>query len=160
EGELLRGVHDHQTVYTITAQTGSEADVFVGQIEDWLPAGLEFLGCGTDDNSFTEEYPGAGVLNPGNAPAMSAQCLDPVLVETVDSGLPAGLAPGVYTHVVWDINDSLAANSTVQLQYIAGIPQRENTTTWPPGRLPTPESGLQASNLDNNTGPDTTQVGE
>ena len=60
EGELLRGVHDHQTVYTITAETGSLPGVAVSTLEDWIPAGLEFLGCGLIDNSSGEEYPGPG----------------------------------------------------------------------------------------------------
>ncbi|QWF20158.1 hypothetical protein KM427_14225 [Nocardioides sp. LMS-CY] len=79
-------------------------------------------------------------------------------VETVDSGLPAGLAPGVYTHVVWDVGDTLGASATAQISYVAGIPQRKNTMTWP-GATPG-TGGAQAANLDNNTGALTTQVGD
>ncbi|HTW13913.1 MAG TPA: SdrD B-like domain-containing protein [Nocardioides sp.] len=158
EAELLRGVHDHQTVYTLTLETGEAGGVGLGAVEDWLPAGIEFLGCGTADNSSAEEYPGSGPLNPGNAPA-APECIAPDVVETVDSGLPAGLAPGVYTHVVWNIGAGLPASQTSVLQYVAGIPQRENTMDWA-GPTPPAGSGLQASNLDNNTGPLTTQVGD
>ncbi len=159
EAELLRGVHDHQTVYTITVETGSDpSGVDIGLVEDWIPAGLEFLGCGTEDNSPTEEYPGAGPLNPGHAPALTDPCLDPELVETVDSGLPPGLS-GVYTHVVWDIGSNVPAETTTSISYVAGIPQRENTLDWPNGE-PLPATGNQGSNLGNNTGPFTTQDGQ
>ncbi len=159
EGELLRGVHDHQTTYTLTVETGSVGSgVTVGPVEDWIPAGLEFLGCGDEDNSLTEEYPGSGPLNPGNAPALPYPCREPDLVETVDSGLPPGLS-GVFTHVVWEVTSSVPPDTVISFSYVAGIPQRENTTTWPHGQ-PTAASGNQASNLDNNTGGPTTQVGD
>ncbi|MBB3044562.1 SdrD B-like domain-containing protein [Nocardioides soli] len=157
EGELLRGVHDHQTVYTLTLETGTQGGVEIGLVEDWIPAGLEFLGCGDVDNSAGEEYPGSGPLTQGNV-LPPAECPAPVTVETVDSGLPAGLAPGVYTHVVWDVGDTLGASATAQISYVAGIPQRKNTMTWP-GATPG-TGGAQAANLDNNTGALTTQVGD
>ena len=159
ESELLRGVHDHQTVYTLSAVTGTLPGVRIGLLEDWIPAGIEFLGCGEFDNSADEEYPGSGPLNPGNAPALTTDCFQPVLVETVSSGLPPGLPGGVYTHVVWDISADLPTSSEVSVSYVAGIPQRQNTTSWPSG-TPDPGSGLQASNIDNNTGPLTTQEGD
>ncbi len=156
EAELLRGVHDHQTVYTLTLDAGETGDVGLGVVEDYIPAGIEFLGCGTGDNSRTEEYPGSGPLNPGNAPA-APDCIPPDTVETVNN--PDGLPGGVYTHVTWNVGTNLPASSTSTLQYVAGIPQRENTMDWP-GITPPPGGGRQASNLDNNTGPLTTQVDE
>ncbi|MFC6340904.1 SdrD B-like domain-containing protein, partial [Nocardioides hankookensis] len=158
ENELLRGVHDHQTVYTLSAQSGDEAGVVVTNIEDWLPAGLEFLGCGDVDNSSGVEYPGAGSLIQGTDPGST--CQDPATVETVNAD-PDGagpLASGVYTHVVWTVSATFAANETKTLTYVAGIPQRENTTAWP-GATPA-NNGPQAANLDNNTGAYTTQVGD
>jgi len=162
ESELLRGVHDHQTLYTLTAETGSQGSVGVTTIDDWIPAGIEFLGCGTADNSNREEYPGSGPLNPGNAPGFGgATCYEPSSVETT-STVPSGIPAGVYTHVVWNIADILGggatipADTTVSMVYVAAIPQRANTLTFP-GGAPSPASGNQASNLDNNTGPFTTQ---
>ena len=141
EGELLRGVHDHQTVYTISIESGSEGAVEFTTVDDWIPAGLEFLGCGLDDNSSAEEYPGAGPLNPGHAPAVT-NCVDPVVVETVllpdpaRPEAPAGLT-GVFTHVVWAASDldpagagSLPQDTTFEFDYVAGIPQRANTVDW------------------------------
>jgi uncharacterized repeat protein (TIGR01451 family) len=164
EGELMRGVHDHQTVFTLTGETGSQGGVGVTTLEDWIPAGLEFLGCGTEDNSAAEEYPGSGPLNPGNAPSLGGvTCYEPTSVETTSS-VPAGVPAGVYTHVVWDFADILAGadtippDTTISIAYVAGIPQRENTLSWP-GATPSPASGNQASNLDNNTGALTTQGG-
>lgn len=167
ENELLRGVHDHQTVYTLSARTGTEGNVTVSTVDDWLPAGLEFLGCGTEDNStIGEEYPGSGPLNPGNAPALSAPCTPPTLVETVlrspppASGPAAPLAPvGVYTHVQWTLDTTLPAGSTQYFSYVVGIPMRMNTLLWANGQ-PDRTTGAQGSNLDNNNGALTTQVGD
>ena len=163
ESELMRGVHDHQTVFTLTGETGSQGGVGVTTLEDWIPAGLEFLGCGTEDHSSREEYPGSGPLNPGNAPSLGGvTCYEPTSVETT-SAVPAGIPAGVYTHVVWDFSailpggaNTIPPDTTISLAYVAGVPQRENTTTWPDG-APTPASGDQAANLDNNTGATTRQ---
>ena len=171
EAELLRGVHDHQTLYTIVVQNNYVNPTASFVVEDWIPAGLEFLACGNVDNSSAEEYPGSGPLNPGNAPSIPTGtregCLAPSSVDTVVAD-PDGAGPmpnAVYTHVVWDEatllagfgTDTLAAGETFTLHYVAGIPRFENTTTWP-GGAPTPASGLQAANLDNNTGPSTEET--
>ena len=172
EAELLRGVHDHQTLYTIVVQNNYVNPTASFLVEDWIPAGLEFLSCGTADNSTTEEYPGAGPLNPGNAPAIPSGtregCVDPTSVDTVTVD-PDGAGPlpnAVYTHVTWTAatlaaafgTDTLAAGQTFTLHYVAGIPRFANTTTWPAG-APAAASGLQAANLDNNTGPSTAETG-
>jgi fimbrial isopeptide formation D2 family protein/uncharacterized repeat protein (TIGR01451 family) len=163
EDELLRGVHDHQTVYTLTVTNNLVAATTDFQIEDWIPAGLEFLGCGTADNTTTgEEYPGAGPLNPGNAPALTNPCPTPSEVETVTTD-PDGAGPlptGVYTHVVWAAVDlaaalgsaDLGASGAFSIDYVAAIPLRENEL-FPGG---TATDGIQGSNLDNNSGPLTT----
>ncbi len=172
EAELLRGVHDHQTVYTIVVQNNYVNPTASFIVEDWIPAGLEFLACGTGDNSSSEEYPGAGPLNPGNAPAIPSGtregCVDPTSVDTVTVD-PDGAGPlpnAVYTHVVWNAaaltgafgTDTLAAGQAFTLHYVAAVPRFANTTSWPSG-APSASSGLQASNLDNNTGPSTAETG-
>lgn len=166
EGELLRGLHAHQTVYTLTVTNNLVNATLSADVEDYIPAGLEFLGCGGVDNTSdaptnpgsAEEYPGSGPINPGNEPGgwASAGCIAPSLVETVSN--PPGLAPGVYTHVVWDDVADLAPSASITLRYIAAIPIRANTLTWPAGE-PAPASGQQASNLDNNSGPETNEEG-
>jgi uncharacterized repeat protein (TIGR01451 family)/fimbrial isopeptide formation D2 family protein len=156
EDELLRGVHDHQTVYTLTVRNNDVEPTSGIDVEDWLPAGLEYLGCGTEDNSTGPEYAGAGALNPGHAPT-TTDCLVPDLVETVstdpDGGGPMPL--GVYTHVVWNDLGAIAPNGALSVQYVAAVPLRANTTMWSGGSAPTPASLDQASNLDNNSGPET-----
>ncbi|NND04399.1 MAG: hypothetical protein HKN91_16605, partial [Acidimicrobiia bacterium] len=85
EQELLRGLHDHQSPYTLTIRNNflNNSTNFV--INDWIPAGMEFLACGAVDNSGgVEEYPGSGVINPGNAPALTNPCLQPSTVNTVN----------------------------------------------------------------------------
>ncbi len=163
EGEILRGLHHHQTAYTLTVQNNYVNPTSTVEVEDWLPAGLEYLGCGTADNTVdaptnpgsADEYPSAGVINPGNAPA-APNCVVPDLVETVNTD-PDGTGPlptAVYTHVVWNDVADLAASASTTIQYIAAIPIRENTTSWPQGE-PTPASLGQTANLDNNSGPET-----
>ena len=68
EGEILRGVHDNQTIYTLTLENNAVNPTASTTIDDYLPAGLEFLGCeGTPDSTTdaptnpgsTQEYPGS-----------------------------------------------------------------------------------------------------
>ena len=78
-GSLLRGVHDHQTNYT-TSVTNNNVNSTTGVVlTDYLPAGIEYLGCGgagsdhttnapTNPGS-TQEYPGSGpIIVPVSAP--------------------------------------------------------------------------------------------
>jgi large repetitive protein len=175
EGEILRGVHEHQTVYTLKVRNnkvgptqglekvGPEEKTGI-VVEDWLPAGLEFLGCGKVDNTTVtstnpgskEEYPGSGRIDPGNAPE-APKCVEPFFVETEETTPPGGKQPkGVYTHVKFLGPESLATGEVVELQYVAAIPIRRNTTGWPgPGGKPSAESLGQIANLDNNNGPET-----
>ena len=166
ESELLRGVHDRSTVYTVEVRTTSEGDAADAVLVDFLPAGLEFLACGQVDFStrVTQEYDGApGLEETPAVPAMGAYsgsplfaegCLEPFSVETVQ-GDPDAPSDDVFTKVVWHLGD-LPAGSVTRVQYAAGIPLRENTMTWdaPVGG---PETGEQAANLDNNNGPSTRQ---
>ncbi len=149
ENELLRGVHAHSTVYTLTTRNTTEDPTTGVTLADLIPAGLEFLGCGTTDNSAAPEYSGAPGLDA--VPDVTTDCPAPTSVTTVVD--PAGVPAGTYTRVEWALG-TLAAGEAVEVRYRAGIPQRANTATWPG---PTPGgAGLgQTANLDNNTGPST-----
>jgi fimbrial isopeptide formation D2 family protein/uncharacterized repeat protein (TIGR01451 family) len=154
EAELLRGVHDHQTVYTIRVDNNLVNPTTDFGVVDFLPAGLEFLGCGTVDNTTVgDEYTGSGPINPGNAPALTAPCPVPTSVTTVttDPDAAGPMPTGVYTRVEWDSaalaaalgSADLAASGSFEFAYVAAIPLRENvqaTLTDP------------TANLDNNTG--------
>ncbi|MEO0491864.1 MAG: SdrD B-like domain-containing protein [Actinomycetota bacterium] len=172
ESELLRGVHDEFTTYTLTIQNNflNVTDTIV--VEDWLPAGVEFLGCRSVDNTSAspvtntggvtfDEYVGSGSLIDAPVSALPAPCFEPDFVETrtltADEVAP-GSAPGVYTYVRWDVDagagidpgddGSLTAGETFDIQYSAGIPLRQNEMfTVDPGT-----AGEQIANLDNNTG--------
>ncbi|HPJ19258.1 MAG TPA: isopeptide-forming domain-containing fimbrial protein, partial [Actinomycetota bacterium] len=153
EGELLRGVHDQRSTYTLTIRNNKRVATDNVTLTDFLPAQLEFLGCGNEDNSqvVTEEFPGSGPL--GAPPVDPTPCPLPVSVETVDSpqNVPGlGNLSGVYTAVTWNVGD-LAAGEVKEIKYVAGIPLSENTTTWD-GPEPSAASLEQGSNLDNNNG--------
>ena len=83
EGELLRGVHDHTTVYELTVRASEVGGTGGVVVTDYLPAQLEFLGCGGDDFSAAPEYPGAPPLS--DTPAVPG-CVEPDSVTTVDGG--------------------------------------------------------------------------
>jgi uncharacterized repeat protein (TIGR01451 family)/fimbrial isopeptide formation D2 family protein len=160
EGEILRGVHDHQTVYTVTVRNNGIRATNGVDLVDYLPAGLEFLGCGGPNADHTTEAP----TNPGSpleyptARAIVvdplADCTPPSAVETVDVD-PDGAGPlprAVYTKVTWSVG-TLAARGERRFLYRAAIPIRENTMAWT-GATPA-TTGAQAANLDNNSGPET-----
>ena len=158
EGEILRGVHDHRTIYTLSLRNNAVNPTSTLVVEDYLPAGLEFLGCGTGDNTAggALEYPGAQPLNAGGPPAGLTNCVAPDLVETVLTDPDGGLGPlptAVYTHVRWNLTAPLTPGESRQLQYVAAIPIFENTAAWP-GATPA-TNGPQGANLGNNTGPET-----
>lgn len=150
EHELVRGVHQHPTTYTLRVtnnQHHADNDVV---LVDYLPAQLEFLGCGDVDNSAGVEYPTAPRLDVSTPDV--AGCITPFSVSTVDSTTdPDAPAGGVHTRVEWHLAD-LAAGETRDVVYAAGIPQRANELSFGGGGAPTPESIGQAANLDNNTG--------
>ncbi|WP_083372002.1 isopeptide-forming domain-containing fimbrial protein [Paraoerskovia marina] len=147
EGELLRGVHDNVTEYTVTVRSAPAAGSENVVVVDHLPANLEYLGCdgGPDNTTGGEEYPGSGPLVP---PALSP-CVEPDSVTTVID--PSGLPGGVYTRVEWQI-PAIDAGTELELHYAAGVPLRENVL-WTAD--PAPES---TANLDNNTGPSTRET--
>jgi len=148
ESELLRGVHTQTTVYTVKVTNNTFAATDGVVVTDYLPANLEFLGCGAVDNG-PEEFPGAPSL--AGTPVIDP-CLVPASVETVQN--PAGYPDGVYTKVVWELG-SMTAGQVTDIRYAAGVPLRENTLF---DSAPTPESLGQAANLANNTGAPTRQV--
>ena len=167
EGELLRGVHNNKDTYSLVVTNSALNATNSVTVTDYLPAGLEFLGCGGVDNTTnattnpgsTLEYPGAPPLSAGAV--LGGSCLTPTSVTTV--GLTASGADGsapaqpitsgsaVYTQVQWTIGN-LAPGASTTLTYQAGVPLKENALFATP---PTPASGKQASNLDNNSGPET-----
>ena len=163
EGEIPRGVHDHQTVYTLTITNNDVNPTNGVSVDDYLPAGLEFLGCAgsvdhtTDAPTNTgsaQEYAGSGPIVVTH-PTVAEKCVVPDLVETVDTD-PDGTGPlptAVYTHVRWNLVGDFAAGQVKQITYAAAIPIRENTLTWP-GATPA-TTGAQTANLDNNSGPET-----
>ncbi len=157
ESELMRGIHNQTTTYTIKVQDTTQGDTTGATVTDYLQAGLEFLDCGTVDNSTgasNPEYPGAPTLATTPTPS---NCIEPTSVTTVQlTGVP-GYPDGVYTKIVWTLG-TLTAGSTTTFTYAAGIPLNSNTTTFT-GGTPTPTSNQQASNLNNNNGASTRQIG-
>ena len=155
ESELLRGIHDHPTVYTLTVNA-TDAGASSGLVlVDYLPATLEFLGCGGVDNSSAREYAGAPSLTATPTPP---NCLTPTSVSTVQNPPPNGTQtypPGIYTRVEWTLG-TIPAGGSIIVRYAAGIPLRANAL-WP-GTPPSPTGLTQIANLDNNTGPSTREL--
>jgi len=162
EGEILRGVHEHQVTYKLTVTNTSINSTGKVVVDDWLPADLEYLGCGGAGADHTtdaptnpgsaEEYPGSG---PIIVPTLGG-CLTPVGVETLSTDPDGGEEDptAVYTHVSWNLG-TLAAGETKTFEFRAAVPLRENTTTWS-AKEPSVASGEQATNLNNNSGKETT----
>ena len=155
EGEILRGVHDNQTIYTLKLRNNLINPTLLTTIDDYLPAGLEFLGCEGDDDNTTDaptnpgspdEYPGSGPIVIGAVD----DCYEPQLVETVqiDPDGPGPMQDGVYTHVRWSTGN-LAPGQEITYRYRAAVPLTNNTLEWS-GAEPDIFSGDQAANLDNN----------
>ena len=118
ENELMRGVHDHTTTYSIVVKNTAVAGTNSVSVTDYIPAGLEFLSCGGVDNSTSFESTDHRSLSA--TPAPTGGCTTPASVSTVDS--PAGYT-GVYTVVTWNLGN-LAAGATVTINYRAAIPLR------------------------------------
>lgn len=154
ESELLRGVHAHQTVMTLSVSNNFFNPTSDVSIIDYLPADLEFLGCGGVDNSSGEEYVGSGVINPGNEPALSNPCVAPSGISTVNLD-PDGLGPastGVYTRLTWDaatLATTIPAGGSFDMDYLTAIPLQANAQT---------AVSDPTANLDNNGGAATTET--
>lgn len=168
ENELVRGVHDHPTVYTLTVKNTAQAPTTGVVVTDYLPAGLEFLQCGAIDNTTSGvEYAGAQPLTattPSKATGTwdASACSTPQSVDTVNT--VANQGSSVFTKVVWNVGD-LARGATVTIKYLAAVPLRENTMSFAgqPGQpstsatAPAATSLQQAADLDNNNGASTRQ---
>lgn len=162
EHELLRGVHDNKTPYTITVSNNLVNPSEDLTVTDYLPAGLEFLGCGDVDNTTDaptnsgsqDEYPGSGSIAAGPNPALPEACPTPEEVEfgSFDPDGPGPATTGLYTRVFWNLGPAanLAPAAEFSFNYVAAIPICPNTTTWT-GATPTATSLGQIANLDNNS---------
>jgi fimbrial isopeptide formation D2 family protein/uncharacterized repeat protein (TIGR01451 family) len=145
EHELERGVHDQQKIWTLTVTDNSVHATALNAITAWLPAGLEFLGCGGVDNTTSPtttdssdpgpapflEYPGAPALgagvtiptsgSPTGAPS-SAPCAPATAVSTEDTAVPPGLTSSsnesnpVYTTAQWVFGSGTGDLSATTLQ--------------------------------------------
>ena len=170
ERELLRGVHDHPTVYTIRVQNTGEAPTSGVTVTDYLPAGLEYIGLAGGDNTAADagEYSVDGqprrlpTLNP--LPSAAAERVETVELTASEADALGLAGAGVYTKVTWSLNDlaggapqsfpaSAGTSGSIELKYYAAVPLFENVL-WQ-GEAPDPASGLQGANLGNNTGAST-----
>lgn len=160
EGEILRGVHEHQTVYTLKVTNNRVNPTTGTKLNAYVPAGLEFLGCGgpgADNTTDAPTNPGSADEYPGSGPIVVnplTDCVEPESVETelVDPDGPGPMPEAIYTHVVWPIG-ALASGETRTFPYRAAVPIRANTNSFT-GPRPSAASGDQATNLDNNSGPE------
>jgi uncharacterized repeat protein (TIGR01451 family)/fimbrial isopeptide formation D2 family protein len=159
EGEILRGVHDNQTIYTLKLENNSINPTAATTLDDYLPAGLEFLGCAGTPDSTTDSptNPGSPQEYPGSGPIVVqpvSDCFTPALVETVqlDPDLAGPMPFDIYTRVRWNTG-TLAPGQQLTYRYRAAVPLAENTLDWT-GPQPSPASNKQAANLDNNSGPE------
>ncbi|HLS02621.1 MAG TPA: hypothetical protein VK054_11690, partial [Beutenbergiaceae bacterium] len=132
EDELLRGVHNHTTTYTVRVYHTGQGDISDAKVIDYLPAGLEYLGLGGVDNTEnangtrgeTHEYPNAPELSdtpsPDGDPNTNALPTgdDKETVETVrgtfdgdGNFVPSDDGSGdVYTKVTWNMGKLAATN--------------------------------------------------
>lgn len=133
ENELLRGVHDQTTVYTLTISHTGEGDLQNAKVVDFLPAGLEYLGsCSLTDNTtaangldgIDQEWANANDANDASGPLDTAgvtHCADESSIETIEmTQAIADRYPGralqvgaVYTMVTWDLGEWLQTDSDV-----------------------------------------------
>jgi fimbrial isopeptide formation D2 family protein/uncharacterized repeat protein (TIGR01451 family) len=167
-GVLLRGVHDHQVVYTVTITNNDAHATNNVAATLYLPAGLEDLLCGQSDYTLSaatnpetpvspDEYPGSGLVSgisasPPNCGGLNA----PSSITTVDID-PDGAGPlptAVYTELQWTALGNLPLGASFTIEFVVAIPIRANTMTWT-GAVPTAISDKQAANLDNNSGGET-----
>ena len=183
EEELLRGVHDNSTLYTLTIEHTGEGDLSGATVVDFLPAGLEFLGCGNVDNTTNAngnrggassvEYDGAARLDDATPDVSSCVAADAVVTVEADSALlaqypDAGLVAGdVYTMVTWNVGTWLqSSGGVVQAADLSAAGVAGTTTIQYRAAVPLFENtldfgytldttGQQTANLDNNRGAST-----
>ena len=151
ESELLRGVHENSTTYTLRLSHTGEGDIEDVVVIDHLPAGLEYLGLGGTDNTTdangtqgggaaSVEYPGAPRLTstPAPAPAPGAWQSAGESVETIQAtaadAAQFGLVEGaVYTRVTWNLGTLLATTESRDL--VPGVAQVYADSAGTPGAL-------------------------
>ena len=132
ESELLRGVHNNSTTYTLRVWHTGEGDIDDVTVTDFIPAGLEYLGLGgaaypdrTTDANGTQglvEYAGApridtpapdpstwGGPNAGlNAAQPGGETVTTRVATAADADAHPGVVAGdVYTVVSWSIGELL-----------------------------------------------------
>lgn len=136
ESELLRGVHNNSTTYTLRVWHTGEGDIDDVTVTDFIPAGLEYLGLGSavDPDRTTNangtqglvEYPGAPRLDSTPAPAgstyagtgvidasrnaanMGEETVTTRVATAADAAAHPGVVAGdVYTVVSWNIGELL-----------------------------------------------------
>jgi len=163
---VVRGEHRVETASVQVANNQSSRSTDVA-VDEYLPAEVEFLGCGTTDRGV------AAAPADGSAPAaaptppldLRGGCLTPTTVETVelDPDAEGPLAPGVYTRVRWDIGDlDPGARTTIRYQW--SVPERANVL-WDPAATPDPSCApridgcAQIADPANNLGASTTSQG-
>lgn len=184
ESELLRGVHNQTTVYTLVVDHTGEGDLSDAEIVDFLPAGLEYLGsCSLDDNTrnangtggLKDEWTGAGALDTSDVEYCKAEAaIETVEMDTATAakylnadGNQYLTVGAVYTKVTWNMGSWLKGTGNEQIfpetpgvpasttiQYRAGIPLFENTMNFV-DETPAAASLKQGANLDNNSGAST-----
>ena len=151
-------MHDHQTVYTLRSPTTACNPTTGVTLEDYLPAGLEFLGCGGTADHTTdaptnpgsrEEYHGSG---PITVPALAR------LHRAADRGRrrhvdPDGPWPAAQRRLhprrpgrVGTLRRPRRRTFTLR----AAVPMRANTLTFTGAPADACVTG-QAANLDNNS---------
>ncbi|MBO9534891.1 MAG: DUF11 domain-containing protein [Solirubrobacteraceae bacterium] len=156
-GKLLRGIHTQQSVVTLSLKTGPTGGVTGTVLDDYLPAGIEYLGCGGAGADHTT----SAATNLGNnreypsAPAITVStvvgCQTPQSVTTGTYDPPGAQPSGTYTRVRWNIGN-VSTGTTMNFPFAVAIPLRSNTLTWTGGTTPSTTTGAQAANLDNNSG--------
>jgi len=177
QGEIMRGIHPTKTTpttYRIKVTENSVAGSNNVTVVDYLPAQMEYLGCGGPgvDNSVVNnpEYNYLGPTPPAGPgpdlnqlPSLGSACTSPTTITTTNTEAPPGVTPGaVYTKITWNVG-TLAAGQVLNLTFYSGAPIRANTMNWAQpggGTTTTPPSGalVQGVNLDNNNGAYTTQT--
>lgn len=108
EGAILRGVHDHQAVYSLTVSNNLVNATDGATLDVDLPADLEYLGCSTFSDNTTDapsnvsgtnpaqEYPGAGAITPQGG-LSTPNCPAPASVGTVQgTAAPTGATTALW----------------------------------------------------------------
>ncbi len=158
-GEILRGVHEHRQEFAVTVTNNSVAPTNGVVLHEYLPAGLEYLGCGTATQPWGVDQTTEAPTNPGSdveyatAPGLNAtdfgtvdDCVAPTAITTVEN--PPDMTPGIYTQLTFTVGD-LGIGDAMTFRYVAGVPLAENTM------FPDGSAAIHAPNLDNNGGPET-----